>query len=123
MPSGRSGRRLGEPTIDHPFGEDHPRNSVPNDGYAIIERREQRRIDVDIDDGHCHAVATSCRGDGLQRYVTERTVVSGDELDAGCGHVVTIFAPAMRPFTAFVVVGLMVIIVVAFVIKMTTWLP
>jgi hypothetical protein len=29
----------------------------------------------------------------------------------------------MRPFTAFIVVGLMVIIVVAFVIKMATWLP
>lgn len=87
----------------------------------MIERREQHEVQVDIDDDHRHPVAASRVFDGPQCCLAERAALSCDELDAGWAHAVTIFTPGMRPFTAFVVVGLMVIIVVAFVIRLAMW--
>ena len=113
-------RRRGRPPIDQPFGKDHTGHAIANNRHPMIECGEQCEVQVDVDDDHRHPIASSRVFDGLQRRLAERATVSRDELDAGCAHAVTIFAPGMRPFTAFIVVGLMVIIVVAFVIKLQT---
>ena len=64
----------------------------------------------------CRAASSTSRNAASQSGQPTRV----EELDTGWAHAITIFRRAMRPFTAFVVIGLLVLIVVAFVIKLQT---
>lgn len=86
----------------------------------MVEDFQQGQIQIDVDDDHGDTVVPSRLVDESERSITERTTDPGQELDTGWAHAITIFRRAMRPFTAFVVIGLLVLIVVAFVIKLQT---
>jgi hypothetical protein len=86
----------------------------------MVEDFQQGQIQIDVYDDHGDTVVPSRLVDESERSITERTTAPGQELDTGWAHAITIFRRAMRPFTAFVVIGLLVLIVVAFVIKLQT---
>jgi len=79
---------------------------------ALVIFCEQRRIVVDVDDLERNAAEQP------ERVLTEVAFLPGHKGEL-VGHGTSIVA-AMRPFTAFVVIGLVALIVGAFVIKLAT---
>lgn len=106
--------------IDRTFGKDLAARTITDDRDPMVEVSQQGQIQIDVDDDHGDTTVPSRLVDESERSITERTTDPGQELDTGWVHAITIFLRAMRPFTAFVVIGLLVLIVVAFVIKLQT---
>jgi hypothetical protein len=79
---------------------------------TLVVSCEQRRIIIDVDDLERNAAEQP------ERVLTEVASLPGHERK-WVGHDASIVA-AMRPFTAFVVIGLVVLILGAFVIKLAT---
>lgn len=74
----------------------------------------QLGIGVDVEHLHAHPEAINCGTDYGLGFITEMAVVPADESDEAARHGVTTLAAVMRPVTALVVLGLVVLILGAF---------
>ena len=97
-----------------PLGNDRTFR-VQQDRYPFVVEVEKFEVEVDV---HHFDVDVGRRGQGFNEgvsLVTERTTASGEEPNH---RVIAIVIAPMRPFTAFVLIALLVLFVGAFVIKM-----
>lgn len=96
------------------LGDDRPFR-IEQDRYPIIVEVEEFEVEVDV---HHFDVDVGRRGQGFNEgvgLVTEGTAAPSEEPDH---RVIAIVIAPMRPFTAFVLIALLVLFVGAFVIKM-----
>lgn len=96
------------------FGDDRTFR-IEQHRYAFVVEVEEFEVEVDVHDLQRDVERRGQGRDEGESLVTKRTTAPGEEPD----HRVTaiVIAP-MRPFTAFVLIALLVLFVGAFVIKM-----
>jgi hypothetical protein len=101
-------RVFGEPSLQHDVTR-----GVEQHRDALVIEQQQVRIVVDIDEVERNARQ---QGDGV---LAEMTALPGEKAEVGA-HDPKAIVTAMRPFTTIVVIGLVVLIVGAFVVKLAT---
>ena len=113
--SARIAQDAGRFSLRHlPLGDDRTFR-IEQDRYPFVVEVEEFEVEVDV---HHFDVDVGRRGEGFNEgvgLVTERTTASGEEPNH---RVIAIVIAPMRPFTAFVLIALLVLFVGAFVIKM-----
>ena len=88
---------------------------IEQDRYPFVVEVEEFEVEVDV---HHFDVDVGRRGEGFNEgvgLVTEGATAPGDEPNH---RIIAIVIAPMRPFTAFVLIALLVLFVGAFVIKM-----
>ncbi len=102
--------------VDPALGENNAGGTVAHDGNTVVELGLQIEVEVDVDDPHRDPGPARCRFEQTPGVVAQGAPLAGEEVEHG--HRPTIVGFSMRPFTTLVVVGLLVLIVVAFVVKL-----
>lgn len=99
------------------FGEHVPGLRVEQHRDPMVVPAEQAQIEVDVADLDGDAPLRRQRRHDPIRLVAERAALPGEEPDRLHGAR-AIFSRPMRPFTAIVLIALLVLLVGAFVIRM-----
>ncbi len=99
---------------DMALGKD-PACGIEEHRYPLVVAAEEFEVQVDVHDLHDDFLRRRQRHDESVRFLAQRTATAGEEPHH---RIVTIVIASMRPFTAFVLIALLVLLVGAFVFKM-----
>lgn len=102
------------PLADMALGKD-PAFGIEEDRYPLVVAGKEFEVQVDVHDLHDDVLVLPQRHDESVRFLAQRTAAAGEEPHH---RIVTIVIASMRPFTAFVLIALLVLLVGAFVFKM-----